>query len=287
MSSNPIFKSQIYYLFRRQWYQQSIQLCDSIMSKKGKEPIALFWHAFANGMIGNIHECLRELDSFQTRKDLQFPVNAALLYFHRKTMPIDHEMVASLKSELSVSEDVTKEAGLTLAARFYLFVGDHLEAKRLSRKITDLNKGSNTSTIYEVEAYLIEQWCNLEQLSLDWSNPSEQKRILSAIDNSFRNNKNPDFQDPDALMLWVRAKFLLGLQNDCFAVLNQIISLYPTFIPAMADKALLLASINDWEQALDAAQRVIDVERENFDALLVYCFVLSSFSFLFSNIVIR
>lgn len=244
------------------------------MAKKGKEPITLFWHAFSLGMTGNISDCLREFESFQARKDLQYPVNAALLHFHKKATSVDHETVASLKSELSIAEDVTKEAGLVLAARFYLFIGNYSEAKRLSKRITDLNRGSNTTTVYDVEAYLIEQWCNIEEISFDWSSPSssasaDNRRVLSAIDNTFRNNKSPDFQDTDALMLWARSKFLLGQQNDCFAVLNQIISLFPNFLPAMADKALLLASMGDWEQALDAAQRVLDSDQENIDSLLI------------------
>lgn len=106
MSNNPLFKGQVYYLLRRQWYRQVIQQCQEVMAKKGKEPLALFWYSFALGMSGDVRECLRQLESFQARKDLQFPVNAALLFFHRKMQPIDHETVAALKSELSVAEDV-------------------------------------------------------------------------------------------------------------------------------------------------------------------------------------
>lgn len=222
MSNNPTFKAQVYYFLRRQWYQHVLQFCESAMAKKGKEPISLFWHAFALGMDGNISECLREFESFQSRKDLQYPVNAALLFFHKKASVIDHETVASLRSELSVSEDVAKEAGLVLAARFFLFSGNSSEARRVAKKITDLNRGSNTTTVYDVEAYLIEQWSNIEDISLDWSNSADQRRTLSAIDNTFRNNRSPDFQDADALMLWARSKYLLNASNDFFAILNQV-----------------------------------------------------------------
>jgi hypothetical protein len=100
-------KPQIYYLIRRGWYGQVAQLCEQSMQKKGKEPIALYWHAFAMGMMGNFSDCFRELESFQSRRDLQYAVNVALLYFHKKTPHVDHEAVASLRTELSVAEDVT------------------------------------------------------------------------------------------------------------------------------------------------------------------------------------
>jgi tetratricopeptide (TPR) repeat protein len=49
------------------------------------------------------------------------------------------------------------------------------------------------------------------------------------------------------------------------------------FLPSLQDKALLLASNNDWEQALDSAQRVIDSDPDNIDALLVDLILLSCF----------
>ena len=101
------FKPQVYNYVRRGWHDQLINLCENMMAKKGKDPLALFWKAFGLGMSGSVNDALRLLESFQSRKDLQFPVTLALLYFHKKANPIDREAMASLKSELSIAEDVT------------------------------------------------------------------------------------------------------------------------------------------------------------------------------------
>lgn len=105
--SSKEFKPQIYYFIRRGWYDQLSAFCDGIMAKKGKDPVALYWKAYASGMNGNVNEALRLLESFQSRRDLQYAVSIALLFFHKRAQNVDREAIDTLKSELSVAEDVT------------------------------------------------------------------------------------------------------------------------------------------------------------------------------------
>lgn len=39
------------------------------------------------------------------------------------------------------------------------------------------------------------------------------------------------------------------------------------FFSALGDKAILLATAGEWDQALDTAQRLLDVELDHLDAL--------------------
>lgn len=100
-------KPQIYYFLRRGWYGQTLTLCENFMNKKGKEPTTLYWHAFALGMTGNINDALREYESFQARRDLQYAINIAMLYFHKKNPIVDQEAISTLRAEMSAAEDVT------------------------------------------------------------------------------------------------------------------------------------------------------------------------------------
>ena len=89
-------KPQIYYLARRGWNDSLIRFCDGIMAKKGKDPTAVFWKAYALGMSGNFNECRRQLESFSSRRDLQYPASMALIHFAKKEQVlgygrVDHE----------------------------------------------------------------------------------------------------------------------------------------------------------------------------------------------------
>jgi tetratricopeptide repeat protein 21B len=51
---------------------------------------------------------------------------------------------------------------------------------------------------------------------------------------------------------------MLGLPSEALNALNQAIATFPAFLYALGDKALLLATAGEWDQALDTAQRLLD-----------------------------
>lgn len=111
MSSMKEVKPQIYSLILSGWYGQLLQICDDIMSKKGKDPTTMFWKAYALGMTHNIPKCIEQLNSFESRRDMQYPVKLALVHFHKKSYNVDHETIDRLNSELIAVEDITVSVG--------------------------------------------------------------------------------------------------------------------------------------------------------------------------------
>lgn len=302
-------KPQIYYLLRRGWHDQLLKLCDGVIQKKGKDPLAIFWKAFALGSTGNFAECKRQLDSFSQRRDMQLPVTMALLHFHRRAPQLDREVIETLSSELSVAEDVTKEAGLVLAARFALYTNDAPTVQRLAQRLLSACRGS-PSTAFELEAQCCEQWVAVNEAiamlasgsgsgsSGSGGLPAATVRQLQSIDACYRGRA--DQSEADGLMCAAKCKVLLGQSGEALALLSQVIALNSAFTAALQEKASLLAASGEWEQALDAAQRALDAEPDCIDALRViaihaftqvrsvccvfYFFFLFSFSLLFPSI---
>ena len=100
-------KPQIYFFARKGWYEQMADICDAHIQRKGKDPVSVFWKAFSCGMTGNIRDCTKLLESFQARRDMQYPASLALIFFMKKAPVVDHDAIMSLQNELSVAEDVT------------------------------------------------------------------------------------------------------------------------------------------------------------------------------------
>ena len=101
------FKPLVYYYIRRGWFTQQLKFCESIISKKGKEPLVVFWKAFALGMSGRVKDSIRELSQFESKTDMKYPVTLALHYFHQRSERVDDELISKLSMELSVAEEVT------------------------------------------------------------------------------------------------------------------------------------------------------------------------------------
>ena len=183
-----------------------------------------------------------------------------------------------------------------LAARFALITGDYELSSRLSQKISSnlTTSSSQHATPTEIEAICIDLWSNYylatylnsDNLGVGMgstSNASSIRGIITKIESTCRNSiENCDL---DMSMLWVSCKQALNSLNDVVDILNQIIAVNSWFIPALSEKAAIQlqqsqnnvgAHGSDWEPVLDTAQRLLDEDKNSFDALLI--FALHSFS---------
>ena len=271
-------KPQIYSLMRLGHYEQLIKFCDGIAKAKGKEPVSLFWKAVAVASIGNTDESLQILDQFQNKKDLMFPVTLAQIYAIKRSARVDKDALESYSSALSIAKDVCKDAGMVLAARIALYANDFDAARQYARELvrSDFDFIRDTpDSAYEWEAYTIDLWCSLGEVEFEYKNLKElsissdfRRQFTDSLDQKLRSSRLDSF-DVDLLFASARAKRIVGLEKDTFSTLNQIIAMFPWYIPALVEKASFLAVNKDWEQALEVAQRIIDVEPTNLTALQI------------------
>lgn len=71
-----------------------------------------------------------------------------------------------------------------------------------------------------------------------------------------------------------RASEMMKKFSVTIETLNEIIVIYPDFIPAQSEKCRLLMIIADWDQCLEAVQKVLSQDDRNLLALKIYVFFL-------------
>lgn len=127
-----------------------------------------------------------------------------------------------------------------LAARFCLFTDNLSEASRLADKLLHGKPIGPQSSVFEVEAHTVLQWCAVAEAELtssphlqegghqgDRGLDSSARKQLQAIDDSFSSSSSSSSRsteqlEMDSLLLWARTKLLLGRTVEAVNVYNQV-----------------------------------------------------------------
>lgn len=73
-----------------------------------------------------------------------------------------------------------------------------------------------------------------------------------------------------------RAKLLEKFKQfeNCLVVLSEITVLYPNFKPAFIEKGKIHIQNSEWDNSLEAITNVLMSDRQNCEALRIFCFFL-------------
>mmetsp|Transcript_11270 Transcript_11270/g.8279 ORF Transcript_11270/g.8279 Transcript_11270/m.8279 type:complete len:93 (-) Transcript_11270:36-314(-) len=86
--------------------------------KKGTDPVLIFWKAFGIFQEGSTTEAIRELTRIQERREVQFAVGIALIFYHERCRNIDQETIDTITLQLDEREQMASDKDLITAATF-------------------------------------------------------------------------------------------------------------------------------------------------------------------------
>ena len=90
------------------------------------------------------------------------------------------------------------------------------------------------------------------------------------VDANEENNK----KSLEALLGKVKLFEKVKKYDNALQILSEACVCFPHFAPAMIEKAKLHIANNEWDQASDAIQQVMQIDRTNIEGLRIYVFYL-------------
>jgi tetratricopeptide repeat protein 21B len=267
--------------FAREGYWHHVQtVADQVIKKRGRAPVLSFWKAYAVAREGEYAAAIRNFDELRSKREVEYPSILALIWAHERTDLTDHEAINELSSAQRRSESRATPDALLLAATFKWLTDEPVEARRIVQLVIereDMNDESRVAgTPTAIRALTLRGWIDLTCASKPSSSSSSDasearqlaKRSIHYFDRALGERSNSK-RDLEAMM--GRAKYYenTGKFTESLESLNQAIVLYQWFHPALSEKAKVLVRMGDWDQAYDTAERVIQRDRQDIEALRI------------------
>ncbi|KAI8825186.1 uncharacterized protein EV422DRAFT_517791 [Fimicolochytrium jonesii] len=248
----------INYYCRRKLYHHVHDFCTQRLKRRVGDPLLIFWKAASLiWQAGRASEAIRGLEPLQDKKDLTLPTTIALIAAHERCKYIDQEAIQELEAKLAISsESATPSAqSLILTGMFHLHIGNLAEARRNIKKAIADNQAPS-------EALSLMGWIEADPSGL----APVSGKARSWFDRVLEKQPN----NSDATL--GRIHFLRKRQRDLPTAVDLISTLvvqHAHFVPAFIERMYLLVESEEWDQVLDASNRVISLAPDSFDARIV------------------
>ncbi|XP_071548285.1 tetratricopeptide repeat protein 21B-like [Panulirus ornatus] len=249
--ADALFKGKIHYYGREQYYQAMQDTCVAASKKFGNDPIYRFYSAVSHLLQGCTQEAIRQLQPLQSDRDVMLGTLLALIYAHRHCQVLDREAVAQLDSKLKEERKKASEMPLYYAGMFLLLSGKVDKSREYIDRMLKLNPEHK-------EGIVLKGWVELTA-----GRESKNRNTLQFFDTVLQ--QVPRHMDA----LFGKAKHYENRNSykEAMETLNLLVVANPGFTAPLVEKMKVYLAEQDWDQSLDAANRILSMDSHNIEAL--------------------
>ncbi|EMP38709.1 Tetratricopeptide repeat protein 21B [Chelonia mydas] len=220
------------------------------LKKFGNDPVFLFYHAYGMMMEGHVQEAIRELESIKNKQEVSLCTMMALICAHKKSSNPDRDAILELDAKMKEQRKTAGHQALYFAGLFLWHLGRQDKAREYVDRMIKVSNGNK-------EGLILKAW-----LDLTCGKEAYIKKAVKYFDEGMQ-----DGNDPFALL--GKAQYFEVRQNysGALEIVNQIIANFPDFLPAFIKKMKLQLALQDWEQAVETAQRLLQKDTLNLEAI--------------------
>uniref|UniRef100_A0A674KDX6 Tetratricopeptide repeat domain 21B n=1 Tax=Terrapene triunguis TaxID=2587831 RepID=A0A674KDX6_9SAUR len=220
------------------------------LKKFGNDPVFLFYRAYGMMMEGHVQEAIREFESIKNKQEVSLCTMMALICAHKKSSNPDRDAILELDAKMKEQRKTAGQQALYFAGLFLWHLGRQDKAREYIDRMIKVSNGNK-------EGLILKAW-----LDLTCGKEAYIKKAVKYFDEGMQ-----DGNDPFALL--GKAQYFEVRQNYSGALetVNQIIANFPDFLPGFIKKMKLQLALQDWEQAVETAQRLLQKDTLNLEAI--------------------
>ncbi|KAF4796860.1 tetratricopeptide repeat domain 21B [Turdus rufiventris] len=231
-------------------FQHARAAADEALARLGADPVLLFYRAYGALRAGDVQESIRQLESIKNKQEVSLCTMMALIYAHKKSPNPDREAILELDARLKEQRKTAGQQALYYAGLFLWHLGREDKAREYVDRMIKVSGGGK-------EGLILKAW-----IDLTCGKETHVKKALKYFDEALQEGN-------DVFALLGKAQYFEVRQNYSGAldIVNQIIAIFPNFIPAFIKKMKLQLALQDWEQTVETAHRLLQKDPLNLEAM--------------------
>ncbi|XP_062313935.1 tetratricopeptide repeat protein 21B [Osmerus eperlanus] len=250
MEDEELSLALINYYCHEKFFNHVLKTAAAAQRKFNNEPIFNFFHAYGTLMQDRIQDAIQELGAIKDKRDVSLCTLMALVYAEKKRPHPDRDVIQELDAKVKEDRKSASPKGLYNAGMFLWVLGRNDKAREYTERMIKISNGSR-------EGIILKGWIDVTS-----NKDAYAKKAGKYFDEGLK-------ERVDVFALMGKAQYYEFRQNysGALEIINQVIVSFPGFLPAFIKKMKLLLSLQDWEQAVDAAHRLLQMDKNNLEAL--------------------
>nr|XP_047917295.1 tetratricopeptide repeat protein 21B isoform X2 [Anser cygnoides] len=223
---------------------------EEALGRLGGHPVFHFYRAYGALRTGDIQEGIRQLETIKNKQEVSLCAMMALIYAHKMSPNPDRDAILELDTKMKEQRKIAGQQALYFAGLFLWHLGREDKAREYVDRMIKVSNGDK-------EGLILKAW-----LDLTCGKETHIKKAVKYFDEALQEGN-------DVFALLGKAQYFEVRQNysGALEVVNQIIASFPNFIPAFIKKMKLQLALQDWEQTVETAHRLLQKDALNLEAI--------------------
>ncbi|KAM9306008.1 tetratricopeptide repeat protein 21B [Gastrophryne carolinensis] len=244
------FQALINFYCQEKYFRHVQAAANDALKEYANDPVFLFFRAFGSLMEDPALDSVLVLELLKDISDVSLCSLMALIYVHKKRSQPDRETIQDLEIRIKEQRKSAGPRALYYAGLFLWHVGRHDKAREYVDRMIKITNGDR-------EGLVLKGW-----LDLTCGREAYAKKALKYLEEGLH-------EGMDVFAMMGKAYYCELRQNYSGALeaVNKILAAYPGFAPALIKKMKLQLALQDWEQTVQTALRLLQKESQNVEAI--------------------